>query len=213
VRRTAGPDQDTEEASIVTPMTAEERAAQLEEARSRKRTPEQLAADREAEAPATPAEPVKTQEQLDHERELRRRKSERMRREELAEAANALRTIAHRPIAESLDQRTKVAREMTEWYEGLVRDLGGRDSLSVAQLTMVELAARQKVLLDGVDGWVFSGDAKVVQKNQRKLYPIVIERQRMVEALVKILKELGLERRRPTISLDEYVQAEYEVES
>ena len=46
-----------------------------------------------------------------------------------------------------VDKRFAAARQLFEWREDLIRDLGGLESLSAAKLALVEDAARTKLML------------------------------------------------------------------
>ena len=78
-----------------------------------------------------------------------------------------------------------------------------------------ELAARTKVLLDGVDAWLFGkptkheGSTRLFSKRDRKLYPIVRQRQALADSLARYMGMLGLERRAKVYDLGEYVVEQY----
>ena len=82
----------------------------------------------------------------------------------------------------AIDGRTSQGKALRAWRDALVEDLGGEEQVSTQQLTVIELAARTKVLLDGVDAWLFGqptkheGASRLFSKRDRKLYPEHIAR-------------------------------------
>ena len=111
---------------------------------------------------------------------------------------------AKRALAElglrGLDGRTTVAKELSAWRSEIAEDLGGMDMLSTAQVALLELAAKQKLLLDSIDAWILA-QPSMVNKRKRALFPIVRERQVLADGLERYLSKLGLERRvRPVVS-------------
>ena len=73
----------------------------------------------------------------------------------------------------------------------LTADLGG--DLSHQQSVMVRLAARQALLVELIDGWLFT--VHPVNRGRRTLLPVVRERQAIVDGLTRMLTTLGLDRR------------------
>lgn len=113
----------------------------------------------------------------------------------------------------ALDQRTTEARQIAYWKSRLVDDLGGLDAISTQQLTMIELAATQLVLLRMIDGWIFEKpEERVFRRRDRTMYPLTKERQRIADSLARYLAQLGMDRAAPTLTLEAYVEAEYEAE-
>ena len=87
-------------------------------------------------------------------------------------------------------------------------DLGG--NVSIQQLTVIDLALRTKMLLDGIDAWLLSQGRPPVNKKRRKVWNVVLDRQRLSNALAKYMEALGLERRQPTAhNLSAYVEERY----
>jgi hypothetical protein len=114
----------------------------------------------------------------------------------------------------ALDQRTTEARELARWKAALVEDLGGVDVISTQQETLIELAARQIVLLHLIDNWVFAApEQRVFRKRSKTVYPLTKERQRIADALARYMAQLGMDRRaRKGRNLGDWV-AELEVEA
>src|SRR5262249_60735165 len=87
---------------------------------------------------------------------------------------------------------TDVGRELREWRAALVADLGGEDAISTQQRALVEMAVATRLLVSSVDGYLFSMPA-LVDRRHRRLWPVVRERQTLVNQLQSILRDLGLE--------------------
>ncbi len=95
------------------------------------------------------------------------------------------------------------------WKESLVEDLGGWDNLSTQQLALVDLVARQMLLIESVDRFVIANQAIVNERN-RKLFRVMLDRQRMADSWAKYLQMLGLEKRAPEgQDLSAYVREKY----
>lgn len=111
---------------------------------------------------------------------------------------------------EALDGRLKAVRDLREWIEELTADLGGPEAVSVQQRTLIELAARDKAVLDHLDAWLLEQRREPIDKKRKRLWPIVRERTAISESLARKLQALGLERRKPPAQeLTAYVQEKY----
>jgi hypothetical protein len=108
----------------------------------------------------------------------------------------------------AIDGRTRPGKALTAWRDSLIEDLGGDDQVSAQQFTVLELAARTKVLLDGIDAWLFE-QPSLVNKRDRKLFAVVKERQQLADSLARYMSMLGLERRAKVYDLGEYVVDQY----
>ena len=125
----------------------------------------------------------------------------------LTRAKQAVRDFGTRTI----DRRTKAGRALLAWREQLIDDLGGIEQVSAQQLTVLELAARTKILLDGIDAWLFE-QPSLVNKRERKLFTVVKERQQLADSLARYMGQLGLERRGKIYDLNDYVVENYSEE-
>src|SRR5438309_648688 len=97
---------------------------------------------------------------------------------------------------------TRIGRSLARWRGQLIRDLGGDPS--TAQLAIVDLAARTRLMLDSVDAWLIT-QPSLVNKRKRCLLPVVTQRTQLADALARYLQALGLERREaPVPSIDDY---------
>ncbi len=91
-----------------------------------------------------------------------------------------------------LDRRTTLGKALAAWKADLVRDLGG--DLTTQELVLVDLAVRQKLLLESVDAWLLV-QPSLVQARKRAMLPVVKDRQALVDSLSRIMGQLGLRRR------------------
>lgn len=90
-----------------------------------------------------------------------------------------------------LDGRTWQAQFLEREAASLASDLGG--DLSHQQRLVVALVARQRLLVEMIDAWLFQQHP--VNRGKRALLPVVRERQAIVDGLARMLSTLGLERR------------------
>jgi hypothetical protein len=112
----------------------------------------------------------------------------------------------------AIDGRSGVAKALKRWRRDVAEDLGGRDNMSTAQLEIINLASKQKFLLDSIDAWLLLQDTLITgKKKSPALIPVVKERQAVANALVDYLAKLGLERRHKVQTLHE-ILAEKESE-
>lgn len=103
------------------------------------------------------------------------------------------RAVIERGLA-AIDGRSAVGRALSQWRADLVRDLGGKDSISMQQETLVDLAVKSKLLLDSVDVWLLS-QPSLVNKRKKSLLPVVRERTQLADSLARYLGQLGLEKK------------------
>ena len=111
----------------------------------------------------------------------------------------AVRTLGPR----TLDRRTALGKQLAAWRTDLIRDLGGDPS--TAQLAVVDLAVRTRLMLDSIDAWLLV-QPSLVNLRKRALLPVVRERQQLGDALARYLGQIGLERReQPVADLATYL--------
>jgi hypothetical protein len=102
------------------------------------------------------------------------------------------------------------AREMAVWRDALVADLGGEDAISTQQLTVIDLAVRTKLLLDGIDAWLLSQNRAPVNMKSHTVWNVVKDRQRLSDSLSRYMEALGLEKRQPPAQdLTAYIEEQY----
>ena len=91
-----------------------------------------------------------------------------------------------------LDRRTALGKALAAFKADLVRDLGG--DLTTQELVLVDLAVRQKLLLESVDSWLLVQPSLVLAR-KKVVLPVVKDRQALVDSLARIMAQLGLRRR------------------
>jgi hypothetical protein len=102
----------------------------------------------------------------------------------------------------AIDQRTAAAQHLLSWRRELLEDLGGEAAVSAAQRALVAIAVRTRLYLDHVDAVLMGRESLVVRG--RRLLPLVEQRQKLADGLLRTLQALGLERKaRPALSLED----------
>jgi hypothetical protein len=105
-----------------------------------------------------------------------------------------------------LDARSGIAKALRAWRGDLIAHLGGPETITPTQESLVDLCVRSKLMLDSIDAWLLARPS-LVNARTRSVYPVVLQRQQLADALARHLQALGLERRAPKApSLDEYLQ-------
>jgi len=102
----------------------------------------------------------------------------------------------------AIDGRSSVGVALRRWKTDLIRDLGGEDSISTQQDTLIELAARSKIMLDSVDNWILS-QPTLINARKKTIFAVVQQRQTIADGLTRTLKDLGLARRVKQQTLDD----------
>lgn len=113
--------------------------------------------------------------------------------------------LGPRSLDRVLDARTRTGQALLGWRRDLITDLGGPEAVATAQVALVEVAVRTRLLLDSADAFILTMPS-VVNRRRRVLFPVVIQRQGLVRELTHTLSLLGLERRPPRpLDLGEYL--------
>jgi hypothetical protein len=108
-----------------------------------------------------------------------------------------------------LDRTTPAATALFDWQQSLIGDLGGDREVTTAQRTLVEAATRTKLFIDHLDAWLLQRPSLVLAR-KRSVMPVVLQRQALVDSLVRILDKLGLHRRaKPVQNLEDYLSETY----
>lgn len=108
-----------------------------------------------------------------------------------------------------LDGRSPAMVQIRKWRAELVADLGGNDAVSTQQLAIIDLAGKQKLLLDSIDTWLFS-QPSLINARKRSVIPVVLQRQQLADGLSKYLAQLGLERRHRVKTLQDILSADHD---
>lgn len=107
----------------------------------------------------------------------------------------------------ALDARSAGVRALMQWRSELERDLGGAETLSAQELTLVELCCRTRLLLDHVDSWLLC-QPSLINRRRKALLPIIHQRQQLADALARHLTTLGLKRREKEVTLQDYLASD-----
>jgi hypothetical protein len=82
---------------------------------------------------------------------------------------------------------------MIQGKHELVSALGGLENISPQRMLLVDAIVRTRLLVDSCDAFILSQES-VVNRRKRTLWPIVHQRQSLVDSLSKLLSQVGLER-------------------
>ncbi len=107
--------------------------------------------------------------------------------------------------ARALDNRTSVALALKRWRAEIITSLGGEENVSAQRKTILDFAVRTKLMLDSVDAWLLT-QGSLVNKRNRCLYPVVLQRQQLADALARYLTQIGLEKQAKRVpTLQDYL--------
>lgn len=108
-----------------------------------------------------------------------------------------------------IDRRTAAAQALFAWRKELLEDLGGEGAVSAQQMALVEAAVRTRLYVDHLDAWIMD-HGSLVNAKRRGVYPVVKERQALVDSLARLLSLLSLERKaKPDVDLQTYLAQRY----
>jgi len=94
----------------------------------------------------------------------------------------------------AIDKRTAFGRALEQWRADLIRDLGGMEQTSTQERQIIDLAVKTKLILDSIDAWLVS-QSSLINHRRRTVYPVVLQRQQLADALVRYMAQLGLQKR------------------
>jgi hypothetical protein len=106
-----------------------------------------------------------------------------------------------------IDRRTAASRALMQWRREILASLGGESNLSAMELTVVEQAARNRLLLDSIDAWLLS-QPSLINRRRKSLLPLVAQRMSVDAALTRTLTTLGLKRREREVTLQDYLNSQ-----
>lgn len=109
-----------------------------------------------------------------------------------ATVKNATKALALLSNASRLDRRTRESQFVEHVQEALTTALGGRARLSPQRTILVRNASRSALILELTDEHVLSMES-VVNRGKRALYPVILQRRILADALREDLKALGLD--------------------
>ncbi len=93
-----------------------------------------------------------------------------------------------------LESLGDVGEALKVWRADLVADLGGEGAISTQERAVIELATRTQLLLESIDRWLLE-QPSLVNKSRRQLFPVVLQRQQLADALARYMAQLGLKSR------------------
>jgi hypothetical protein len=94
---------------------------------------------------------------------------------------------------DAIDGRSALGRALREYRADLVRDLGGKQNLSTAELLLVDLAVRDRLFLESLDAAL--AERPLVNRKRGSVAPALEARFRMADSATRRLQALGLKRR------------------
>ena len=116
-----------------------------------------------------------------------------------------LRAIEHEHQERWLATIGDAGAALREWRASIVSDLGGEESLSAMELAIVDMIVRSHLLVCSIDRYLLSLPSPV-NRQRHQAFPIVLQRQQLVDSLARNLERLGLKRRAKALpSLQEYL--------
>jgi hypothetical protein len=105
-----------------------------------------------------------------------------------------------------IDGRSAIARTLADTRARLAASLGGEATLSEQQAIIIRVAARTVLLLESLDNSLFSLGS-LVNRKRRQCYPIIEQRARVADSLLRQLQALGLRRQAgPQETLSAYIE-------
>ena len=108
----------------------------------------------------------------------------------------------HKPDARQIDGRSSIGLAVSQYKADLVASLGGPANLSTQELTIIEMCAKDWLILQSVDAYLLQ--AGLFNRKKKTAYPLTIQRMQVADSLTRRLQALGLARRsKPTQTLAE----------
>jgi hypothetical protein len=105
-----------------------------------------------------------------------------------------------------LDGRSALAQAMSAYKADLVSSLGGEGNLSAQELTVVEICAKDWLILQSIDSYILQ--AGTFNRRKKSCYSITTQRMQIADSLIRRLQALGLARRsKPCQTLNQLLQA------
>lgn len=92
-----------------------------------------------------------------------------------------------------IDKRCVNARRLLGFKANLISALGGSDALTPQLECLVELIVRTQALVDHADNFLLS-QPRLIHARKRSFYPIVLQRQQLVDSQLRLLSQVGLQR-------------------
>ena len=87
-----------------------------------------------------------------------------------------------------------MGKALAEWRAEILQDLGGEEAVSAQCRAVLDVAVTTKLLLGGIDSWLLR-QPSLINACKRCLFPVVLQRQQLADALARYMTQLGLERK------------------
>jgi hypothetical protein len=104
---------------------------------------------------------------------------------------------------DAIDGRSALGRALREYRADLVRDLGGKENLSAAELHLVDLAVRDRLFLESLDAAL--AERPLLNRKRGSVAPALEARFRMADSATRRLQAIGLKRRTRRKTFNEIV--------
>jgi hypothetical protein len=72
-----------------------------------------------------------------------------------------------------IDGRSALGRALVEWKADLIEALGGADNISPQERVLIEICARDHMILSSIDAWLMR-QSSLIHSKKRQAYPIVL---------------------------------------
>jgi hypothetical protein len=106
-----------------------------------------------------------------------------------------------------ISKKNGIGPEIVSQAEQICSDAGGKESLSELKRQLINRYVITELLIQSVDHWLLQQPSLI--KSKRAIFPIVNERNRLVQTSLQLAQAIGIERKpRPTQSLEEWYYAE-----
>ena len=120
--------------------------------------------------------------------------SQKGRRPYAKSGVHAAKAALSRKGLAAIDGRSALARTVRDWRAEVEADLGGEETLSRAQRTLLDLAAQDLVLFCLADAWLRQNSNALINRKRRAFAPLVEQQLKVATHLRGLLVDLGLKR-------------------
>lgn len=99
-----------------------------------------------------------------------------------------------------------VDQSIKEWRDAMIYDLGGEDTVTTMERIVVDMSAKDQVILDVIDQFIFNPYKQgIIDIKRNQVTMIVMQRRIIEDSLARRMKDLGFQRRRPQKQATEIV--------
>ncbi len=99
-------------------------------------------------------------------------------------------------VMDKLDKRSRFARVLEEWRSGVIESRGGVDAFTPQMHTILDAIITDMILLAQLDTYLRTLPS-IVNHRKRAVLPVVEQRMRIADSLIKHLQAIGLDRVSP----------------